>query len=47
MTKLYTKERLKEIYPGCYVSLSDVLDVSEKNMGENALVDFNTKKKMG
>ena len=38
--------RIKEIYPGCYVSLSDVLDVSEKNMGENALVDFNTKKKI-
>ena len=37
--------RIKEIYPGCYVSLSDVLDVSEKNMGQNALVDFNTKKK--
>ena len=36
--------RIKEIYPGCYVSLSDVLDVSEKNMGQNALVDFNTKK---
>ena len=32
--------RIKEIYPGCYVSLSDVLDVSEKNMGQNALVDF-------
>ena len=38
--------RIKEIYPGCYVSLSDVLDVSEKNMGENALIDFNTKKKI-
>ena len=38
--------RIKEIYPGCYVSLSDVLDVSEKNMGENALLDFNTKKKI-
>ena len=38
--------RIKEIYSGCYVSLSDVLDVSEKNMGENALVDFNTKKKI-
>ena len=38
--------RIKAIYPGCYVSLSDVLDVSEKNMGENALVDFNTKKKI-
>ena len=36
--------RIKEIYPGCYVSLSDVLDVSEKKKGENALVDFNTKK---
>ena len=38
--------RIKEIYPGCFVSLSDVLDVSEKNMGENALVDFSTKKKI-
>ena len=38
--------RINEIYPGCFVSLSDVLDVSEKNMGENALVDFNTKKKI-
>ena len=38
--------RIKEIYPGCFVSLSDILDVSEKNMGENALVDFSTKKKI-
>ena len=38
--------RINDIYPGCYVSLSDVLDVSEKNMGENALVDFNTKRKI-
>ena len=36
--------RIKEIYPGCYVSLSDVLEVSEKKKGENALVDFSTKK---
>ena len=38
--------RIKEIYPGCYVSLSDVLEVSEKKKGENALVDFNTKKQI-
>ena len=36
--------RIKEIYPRCYVSLSDVLEVSSKKNGENALVDFNTKK---
>ena len=38
--------RIKEIYPGCSVSLSDVLEVSEKKKGENALVDFNTKKQI-
>ena len=38
--------RIKEIYPGCFVSLSDVLEVSEKKKGENALVDFNTKKQI-
>ena len=38
--------RIKEIYPGCSVSLSDVLEVSEKKKGENALIDFNTKKQI-
>ena len=35
--------RIKEIYSGCFVSLSDVLDVTEK---KRDLVDFNTKKKI-
>ena len=35
--------RINEIYSGCFVSLSDVLDVTEK---KRDLVDFNTKKKI-
>jgi len=36
--------RLKDIYLGCYVSLSDVLSASEYSNGRNNLQDFNTKK---
>ena len=35
--------RIKEIYSGCFVSLSDIIDVSEK---KKDLIDFNTKKKI-
>jgi len=36
--------RLKDIYLGCYVSLSDVLTASEFSGGRNNLVDYNTRR---
>jgi hypothetical protein len=36
--------RLKEIYLGCYISLSDVLSASEYSGGKNNLVDFSTRR---
>ncbi|OUM63701.1 hypothetical protein PIROE2DRAFT_61128 [Piromyces sp. E2] len=36
--------RLKEVYLGCFISLSDVLTASEFSGGKNNLVDFNTRK---
>ncbi|OUM61939.1 hypothetical protein PIROE2DRAFT_11904 [Piromyces sp. E2] len=36
--------RIKEVYLGCYVSLSDVLIASEYNGGKNNLVDYNTRR---